>query len=134
MKKNNYGLIFSFLLILILCWIGFRFLYENDYINHVPRISRHAYNFSWLALTGLIGYWGWHNYKVTWVKPLWLFSYSGVIILMITLGIIDLVIGTVSANFKDIIGYTRFFFTSPMPFMILWFFAKYIHNKEKEKN
>jgi len=120
MIKRNRTIRFLFCLIciIIVSLIFDELLYEKK----LPlRIVKHIGNLIWLASVLLIGIWAFKILdKKNWVVQIWRYSYCGVGCILIVLGAVDALVGGFNENIKDAIGYTRFFFTSPVPFAILW--------------
>jgi|GEM_PF-2264943 len=133
LKKNSSRLIIAIVLMVIVNWIGYRFMYEDATAKQFldgRRLLKHILNFSWLLIIYLIGYYGWYSYKYIWVKKTWTVIYGFVVIIMIVLGMVDLLIGSFKLDMKDAIGLCRFFFESPMPFSLLWFVCSRNDNKK----
>lgn len=128
MKNKYIVLSISLIAIIIVALIFDELLYEKIARN---RFVKHIGNLVWLLSVYFIGFTGWRISKLEWIKQLWNFIYLGFLVVLSLLGIVDFIIGGFVENIKEAIGYTRFFFTSPVPFAILWLFADKIKFERK---
>ncbi len=110
-----------FVLMNIICWFCFRYLYENNFKKTLPRLLGHAINFIWFLIMAILGYIGFLKDNKKWKKNIWLYAHLCVLVFLMGGGIIEKLQGKVFAEqFRDLFGYTRGFFTTPLPFLILW--------------
>lgn len=120
MKNKNFIAFVCLIAIITIALIFDELLYEKINRN---RFIKHIGNLVWLFCVYYVGKISWMVYKVQWVKQLWSFTYIAFFLFLLFLGLIDFFIGGFIENVKEAIGYTRFFFTSPVPFTILWLLA-----------
>jgi CDP-diglyceride synthetase len=119
--KNNQRHLISLLIITVVCWFFYRYLYENNFKKTLPRILGHIINFFWICLVVFLGYIGFVRDSKQWKKKIWLLIHVIVLLFLIIGGIVEKVEHTVFINqWRDLFGYTRGFFTSPFPFLVLW--------------
>lgn len=85
---------------------------------------RHLINYSLLLAVAFTGWYGWKKHTQPWVLKLWIFIYTVVILSLSFFGLLDIYFGISNLSFRNMISNLRLFFTSPVPFGILIFFAK----------
>jgi len=120
LKQNKRELI-VLLLIAIICWFGYRFLYENDYKKNLPRMIGHFINFSWFLIIMALGYIGLMKNANKWKKKIWILIHIIALLFLMAGGLIEKAANkVVTLEWIDLFGLTRSFFTSPMPFLIIW--------------
>jgi hypothetical protein len=106
---------------------GLAFLYKSKtYIKQ-------GTNFGLLICVACAGWYGLSNELQKWVQTVWLAVYLVIIFILATLGIIDLCFPITNPSFRDMFGYLRLFFTSPVPYGILLFLAKKVP-RERERS
>jgi ribose/xylose/arabinose/galactoside ABC-type transport system permease subunit len=99
----------------------FRFLYENNFKTTLPRIIGLSINFLWFISVFFCGYIGFMKDTLQWKKKCWTIIHTIVLLFLISGVIVEKATNTVFINqWRDLFGYTRSFFTSPLPFLILW--------------
>lgn len=94
------------------------------YLKGASYITKHIVNYSFLVLTGFMGYWGWSNYNKVWVKQVWILLYGIVIIIITIAGLIDLYSKITNVSMRNFLGEFRFFFSTPLPYAILFFLSR----------
>jgi len=87
-------------------------------------LLRHAIDFLLLLGVALTGFYGWKNHHQSWILKLWVLIYSVVIFSISFLGLVDIYLGIHNLSFRNLLSNLRLFFTSPVPFGVLIFFAK----------
>jgi hypothetical protein len=125
MKKSKRFYI-ALALIATISWLGYTIIYESKFSilinNH--RVLKHTCNFFWLICVFYIGKIGLKNHEPVWIYSLWTVSYTVIISLLFLLGLADLFLTSFLLNIKVGIAYLRFFFQSPMPFLLLLIISK----------
>lgn len=116
------------LLILGLYWITNQG-YEKGFFFTIPLWQKHAINLSLLIAVGIIGYWGIRFQYMPWLRQMWLLIYLLVLCFILFFGLIDLISKFTNRNFRDFVGYTRAFFTSPLPYAIALFLGQMLKGK-----
>ena len=129
-KRENLILVICLIVIIIVSLFFEDFLYER---KQQARLIKLFGNFCWYLIVFIVGFLGWYKHKIRWAKKIWQLSYVLFLAILLLLGAIDYLIGGFGSNLKEGIGYVRFFFTGPMPFIILWFFV-YLFSKGLIKN
>lgn len=121
-------------LIIIILIYGFAYQgYEGlYYFNNASTQYKHIINYALLLIVAMVGYWGWQNYKKTWVKQVWVLLYSAVITLITIIGIYDLIFYIKNEGLREFLHGFRFFFISPLPFGLLLFLSRYIEQSENK--
>ncbi len=87
-------------------------------------VLRHAIDFSILILVALTGWYGWRKHYLPWIGKLWILIYVTVIFTIGFMGVIDMYLGVHNLSIRNMLGNLRLFFSSPVPFGVLIFFAK----------
>ena len=108
----------ALILIVLLSWV------ENQYISEsakdfLAENTRKALHIVFYLSVMLVGYFGWYHHPIKWLRVLWVFSYSFIIIALLGVGFIDSRFHFFSMGFLDQIHGIRVFFISPVPFLIL---------------
>jgi CDP-diglyceride synthetase len=97
-------------------------------------VLRHAIDFMLLISVALTGWYGWKKHWQPWILQLWIFIYAVVILSIGALGAIDMYLGIHNLSFRNMLSNLRLFFTSPVPFGVLVFFAKKGEKLSSDKN
>lgn len=129
-KRENLILVICLIVIIIVSLFFEDLLYER---TQKSRFIKLLGNFCWYLIVFSVGFLGWYKHQIRWAKKIWLLSYVLFLIVLLILAAIDNLIGGFGSNLKEGIGYARFFFTGPMPFIILWFFV-FLFSKGLLKN
>lgn len=87
-------------------------------------VVRQLAHLALLALTAAVGYWGWASQPEQWVKRFWLVAYALVAGLLVLTGAIQHLLQPFGPAFLDTVGLIRLFFTSPMPYFILFLLTR----------
>jgi hypothetical protein len=121
-------------IMLSLSWI------DNKYITQPPYCRMLSDDLRWVLHLGVVGiiliiglfFWTKNNYS--WVRNLWLISNIFAIIILAMLAIIYHFKPVYSTNVVMAISRFRTFFTSPVPFLLLYVVSKIGIIKEEEMN
>lgn len=120
LKQNKRELI-VLIIIIIICWLFHRFLYENGSRKMLPRLLGHFIIFLWFLILIILGYMGFLKNRDAWKKKFWVSIHLIVLLLLIYRGIIEKIEGNFfSLQWRDLFSVAFIFFTSPMPFLIIW--------------
>jgi CDP-diglyceride synthetase len=92
------------------------------FVENLP--ARHVLNYILLFSIALGGWCAWYDYPRQWIIKIWSVSYVIIIAGLTIFGIIDIVSKIDNLNARVFISGLRLFFTSPLPYGILMFFAK----------
>ena len=104
-----------------ICWIDYQYFSEGYTVRAIPDITRKLMHVLFLIMVIPIGYWGWARHPLPWIKSFWLIIYTSVLILLLIFGLIDVLGHPFSPELKDVVSKDiRLFFTSPMPYLILF--------------
>lgn len=121
MKKNRFYI--SLILMLIVCWVGYIFLIENEALIHTPHKIRNIGSFIWIIIIGLIGYWGLGEYA-NWISKLWVYFYSTGLTTLVIAGLLNWFVFEYSTNIKGGLASFKLFFESPVPFLLFSIIGK----------
>lgn len=109
--------------ILLISWCTYEG-YEGLFFYKIPFYVKHSINFSLLIAVAFLGYYVWAHDLRKWPKEVWVIVYLVVIVLMATIGLLDLFFKFRIGNFREMIHNLRMFFTSPVPYGVLLFLVK----------
>lgn len=118
------------LLIALIFLIDGQLFSEGYRVRVLPTAFRQAAHLILLGLVTFIGCKGWANQPAQWVKKFWLLSYLAVIALLLVIGVIQYLFQPFSTDFLDVIGGIRLFFTSPMPYLVLFLLTRLVVNMD----
>ena len=118
----------AFVIILLLSWCTYQG-YENAWFFRIPLHIKHLINFILLVSVFGVGLFGFSRQQHKWVIPVWLICYPVVIILMAVVGVLDLYYKINVASLRDMIYHLRMFFSSPVPFGILFLLSTKLKSK-----
>lgn len=112
-------------IICLLYWGTWHSYHDDPEIQFKTNTTlRHIINYSLLLAVALTGVYGWKNHFQPWVLKLWIFIYAVVIFFLSFFGILDIFFGISNLSFRNLIANLRLFFTCPVPYGVLIFFAK----------
>ena len=95
----------------------------------MSRSRSHIYQFLFIVFIAIIGYIGWLNYSIAWVKTIWILMYSLLLVMLVLLGLVDYFLFNLSLGSRIAFGNVRDFFLTPLPYLVLWFFSKFFTQK-----
>lgn len=110
--------------ILFIYWCTYQGTEGYHFLSRVSFVQKQAINFTLLCAVGIIGYWGLLSFRSAWLSKLYLLIYCTVVGVIACLGLLDLLVHFSSPSFRNLVGYLRLFFTSPVPFSVLIFLHK----------
>lgn len=116
----KYRLLLSIILVFAICWIDYQYFTELPMAASVPDPVRKFFHFFVLIILIPVGYWGWNNHPQQWIKKIWLIAYIFSIAVMLILGLIEWKFKVFNIHFLKDVGDFRLFFSSPVPFFILY--------------
>lgn len=123
----------ALLLIIVVSWI------EAQYVNESPpealsSNTRKMLHFVFYIIVGFLGYMGWLNSPIKWLKKLWLYSYVAILVFVMAFVLIASKTTFFSMPVKDTVHLIMIYFISPVPFIILWVLStmKGISNHSKQ--
>ncbi len=103
--------------ITLVCWVDHQLFSEGLAARHLQPVMRQAGHLTILAITTVIGYWGWKKDPHSWAKRLWLFLYIAFILILIVVGMIQTQWQPFGKEFLDTLSNTRMAFCSPLPYL-----------------
>lgn len=124
---------FIFLTVTVLCWLDYQYFTEG-HAQHLSPIKRQLGHIVLLAIITPIGYLGWKAYGISWIQKLWLISYISAIIIITSAGLIQWKTGVFGIELLDQISRLRLFFTSPLPYGMLYVINKVVRNQQNSIN
>jgi hypothetical protein len=117
-------------IILFICWCSF-IGYETSYFLMTPFYIKHTINFSLLVSVALAGYYGLNDRKQELMTIVWKHLYVFIILLMLTIGLLDLIFKFHVSSFRELIHDLRMFFTGPVPYTLLLLFKLNLKDDKK---
>lgn len=105
--------------ILIVYWCTYQGTEGYQFISKITFVQKQAINLGLLLLVAIIGYWGLLAVELRWPSKLYIIVYAAVVTFIAGLGAIDLFLHFSNASFRNMVGYLRLFFTSPVPFSVI---------------
>ena len=114
----------SVFVITLIYWGTWYSLQDADKTVEINPILKHLLNFTLLFTVGVVGYFGWKKHYQEWIKNLWVFIYSAVLIILVSFGLFDLAFKIGNENLRELLANFRLFFTSPVPFGICVYLGK----------
>ena len=87
-------------------------------------LLRHMIDYSLLLGVAIAGWYGWKTHHQQWILKLWIFIYAVIIFSITALGVFDMFFSINNPSFRNMIANLRVFFTCPVPYGVLIFFAK----------
>jgi hypothetical protein len=108
-----------------ICWIDYQYLSEGTRVYDIDVNLRQAGHLIILLSLIPIGYAGMAQHPKPWLKQVWLYSYIAVALVMVLFAGLERVVGRFPTDIRDIFFYSlRTFFTSPLPYLMLYMIAK----------
>lgn len=123
----------SFIIVAALCWIDYQYFTEG-HAHLITPIQRQIGHILLLIAITPVGYVGWRYYGIQWIYKLWLTSYMVAIAIIGITGLIQWKTGVFGIVFLDQISSLRLFFTSPLPYFMLYIINKVVHTQQNHVN
>ncbi len=121
MKSKRIAL--SLLMIIFISWISFKG-YDINFFQNLKPVVKHLANFGLLISTALTGYFAIKPFQEKWILSVWVLVYTSVVIVLVSIGIVDVFHRITNYLVRDSIAPIRMFFTSPVPFLIILFLKR----------
>jgi len=109
----------ALLLIIALSWIELQYVSESVPEALTPTVRKTLHVIFYIAVT-VTGYWGWLNSPIKWLKKLWLYAYTVILVFVLAFGLMASKTNLFSMEVKDTVHNIMIYFISPVPFIILW--------------
>jgi|GEM_PF-1258370 len=122
-----------FLAVTILCWLDYQYFTEG-HAQQLSPMQRQMGHLAILAIIAPVGYVGWRAFGVQWLQKLWIISYIVALIIITCAGLIQWKTNIFGVAFLDQISRLRLFFTSPLPYAMLYVINKVIRNQQNSIN
>lgn len=126
-RKAIFWLIF--IVVTALCWLDYQYFTEG-HAQQLSPIKRQIGHLSLLAIITPVGYLGWKAYSISWIQKLWLVAYVTTLIIIMTVGLIQWKTNVFGIGFLDQISSLRLFFTSPLPYGMLYIINKVVQSQQ----
>lgn len=118
-----------FIVVTALCWLDYQYFTEG-YAQQLSPIKRQIGHLGLLAIITPVGYLGWKAYGISWIQKLWLAAYVTTLIIIMTVGLIQWKTNVFGIGFLDQISSLRLFFTSPLPYGMLYIINKVVQSQQ----
>jgi hypothetical protein len=116
----------AFIVIVIVYWLTFLGVEGPKYMLNVKPLMKNLISLALILTVSVVGYQGWRFYPSKWTRQLWATIYVAVLILLGTVGLIDLFF-PISGKFRALTSNLKFFFISPVPYAVIML----LHAKSK---
>lgn len=127
--KNRIIFWLFFIVISTLCWIDYQYFTEG-HAHLITPLQRQIGHIAVLVIIALIGYAGWRFYGVHWIQKLWLVSHIAAICIIGAIGLIQWKTAAFGVGFLDQVSSLRLFFTSPLPYFMLYIIHKAVYTQQ----
>ncbi len=126
-SKGSFWLIF--IVVTALCWLDYQYFTEG-HAHQLSPIKRQIGHLGILTIIIPIGYLGWKALGISWIQKLWLASYIVTLIIIMAVGLIQWKTNVFGIGFLDQISRLRLFFTSPLPYGMLYIINKVVKSQQ----
>lgn len=118
-----------FIAVTVLCWLDYQYFTEG-HAQQLSPIKRQIGHLGILAVITPVGYMGWKAYGVSWIQKLWLAAYVAVLVIIMVVGLTQWKTNIFGIEFLDQISRLRLFFTSPLPYGMLYIINKVVKSQQ----
>jgi len=128
-QRNKFRI--ALVLITLVCFIDYQMFTEGYAVRNIAPIKRQIGHFVVLLSVVPIGYWAWKNHPIKWLNKLWITSYIIAIVFILIVGLLKTQTNILSDTFMEwVTSDIRYFFTSPLPHIILYMLSLLSMQKE----
>jgi hypothetical protein len=117
-QQNKFWL--ALVLITIVCFVDYQMFTEGYAVRRLSPMVRQAGHFVVLLTVIPIGWWAWKQHTMQWLKQLWLYSYGIALAFIVLIGLLKSQTNILTEDFLDWVTTVRYFFTSPLPHLLLY--------------
>ena len=117
-QQNKFWLALA--LITIVCFIDYQLFTEGYAVRKLSPTIRQAEHFVVLLAVVPIGWWAWKEHPMQWLKQLWLYAYSIALGFIVLIGLLKSLSNILTEDFLDWVTTVRYFFTSPLPHLLVY--------------
>lgn len=107
-------------LITIICFLDYQLFTEGYAVRDISPIVRQVGHFVIMMAVIPIGWWAWKNHPIQWFGKLWLYSYGAALGFIVLVGLLKMSTNLLTEDFLDWVTTVRYFFTSPLPHLLLY--------------
>lgn len=118
-----------FIAVTVLCWLDYQYFTEG-HAQQLSPIKRQIGHLGILAVITPVGYMGWKAYGVSWIQKLWFAAYVAALVIIMVVGLIQWKTNIFGIEFLDQISRLRLFFTSPLPYGMLYIINKVVKSQQ----
>lgn len=116
--QNKFWL--ALVLITIICFVDYQMFTEGYAVRRLSPMVRQVGHFTILLAVIPIGWWAWKLHPMQWLKLLWLYSYGIALVFIVLIGLLKSQSNILTEDFLDWVTTVRYFFTSPLPHLLLY--------------
>jgi len=131
--KNRIIFWLVFIIVSTLCWIDYQYFTEG-HAHLITPLQRQIGHIVVLSVIAPVGYIGWGYYGVKWIQKLWLVSHVATIGIIGAIGLVQWKTGVFGTTFLDQVSSLRLFFTSPLPYFMLYIIHKAVYTQQQHGN
>lgn len=117
-QQNKFWL--ALVLITIVCFVDYQMFTEGYAVRRLSPMIRQAGHFIILLAVIPIGWWAWKLHPMQWLKQLWLYAYGIALVFIVLIGLLKSQTNILTEDFLDWVTTVRYFFTSPLPHLLLY--------------
>lgn len=117
-QQNKFWLALA--LITIICFLDYQLFTEGYAVRRLPPTVRQAGHFVVLLAVIPIGWWAWKLHPMQWLKKLWLYAYGIALAFIVLVGLLKSQTDILTEDFLDWVTTVRYFFTSPLPHLLVY--------------
>ena len=121
----KYRISIAILIQSIIASIFFVYYYHGGIGMKDARWTKHIVYIFWLGAIYLLGLYGWKGYKEKWVITIWNWGYATVFAFLLTAAAIEKWYGTLPFGLLETTAALRFYFQTPIPFLVVMLMAKF---------
>lgn len=121
-QQNKFWLALG--LITIVCFLDYQLFTEGYAVRRISPVVRQAGHFAVLLAVIPIGWWAWKEHPMQWLKRLWLYAYSAALVFIVLVGALKSLTDLLTDDFLDWVTTVRFFFTGPLPHLLLYMLSR----------
>lgn len=119
------------IVITVVCYLDYHFFIEGYSVRKVSPVVRQIGHLAVLLAVVFIGYWVWKTHVLQWLKTMWLFAYGVALGFIVTVGALKFFTDVLPDMFFDWASTVRYFFCSPLPFLLIYMLSVIASQKEK---
>lgn len=127
-RQNKFWLALA--LITVVCFIDYQLFTEGYAVRRLSPVVRQVGHLVVLLAVIPIGWWAWKQHPMQWLKKLWLYAYAIALAFILLVGLLKSQTDILTDNFLDWVTTVRFFFTGPLPHLLLYMLSRIAEQRD----